>query len=332
MIEVSVIIVYRNEERYIIDCIRSIEEQFVQSNIAWELILVDGESTDNGTQLINEYMKDKSIPFQIINNQKRFLAAGWNLGIKVAKGKYVLRPDAHAKLHPNYISNGLETLKSKPDVTAVGGLLETKANGFWGQIIKVALSSRVGVGNSSFRTATKSDYSDTAVYAIYRKEIFEKTGYFDEDLVRHQDNNMHKRIKNAGGLFYMNVDMKADYFARDSVRKLLRQMFLIGYYLPDVMGDGAVGLRHLAPFAFYLVLLINCILYFLSIPYFGYLILLQFGLYLLAISVDSFGKVISKKNPALLFNIAIIPLMHLFYGGGTFMGLIRKSFKKKAID
>ena len=40
MIEVSVIIVYRNEERYIIDCIRSIEEQFEQSSIAWELILV----------------------------------------------------------------------------------------------------------------------------------------------------------------------------------------------------------------------------------------------------------------------------------------------------
>lgn len=332
MIEISVIIVYRNEERYIIDCIHSIEEQFEQNSISWELILVNGESTDNSTQLINEYMNTKSIPFQIINNKKKFLAAGWNLGIKAAKGKYVLRPDAHAKLHPNYISNGLETLKQKPDVTAVGGLLVTKAKGFWGQIIKVALSSRVGVGNSSFRTATKSDYSDTAVYAIYRKEIFDKTGYFDEELVRHQDNDMHKRIKNAGGLFYMNVNMKADYFARDSVKKLLKQMFLIGYYLPDVMGDGAVSLRHLAPFAFYQVLLINVILYFVNIPYFGYLAILQFGLYLLAISIDSFGKVISRKNPALLLNIAIIPLMHFFYAEGTFMGLIRKSFKKKAID
>jgi len=326
MIEVSVIIVFRNEERYIEECIRSIEKQFEQNELPWELIIVDGDSNDNSKELAEKYLGEKHFPYQIISNPKKTLATGWNIGIKAANGSFVVRPDAHAKLHAGYIEKGLQTLGSKPDVTAVGGVLETKARGFWGQIIKVALSSRVGVGNSGFRTASKSDYSDTAVYALYRKEIFQKVGFFNEKLVRHQDNDMHQRIKKAGGKFYMNVEMSADYYARDSIKKLLRQMYLIGYYLPDVMKDGAVGMRHMAPFGFYFTLFLLGLLSF-NLPLVKYAIGLQMGLYMLIIGLDSILKVIQQKKPSLLLNIIIIPLMHFYYALGTFFGLIRKAIK-----
>jgi len=325
MIDVSVIIVFRDEENYIIECIRSIEEQFEQNELNWELILVDGDSKDQSTVLASKFLKDKSYQNQIIHNPQKTLATGWNLGIKAANGIYVVRPDAHAKLHTGYIEKGIKTLQSKPDVTAVGGVLHTKAKGFWGGIIKVALSSRVGVGNSGFRTATQSGYSDTAVYAVYRKKIFDKVGYFNEELIRHQDNDMHQRIKKSGGKFYMNVEMKSNYYARDSVKKLLRQMYLIGYYLPDVMGNGAVGIRHLAPFGFYMVFVFGLILSYIN-PWFGYLATIQIAFYMLIIIIDSLGKVIQQKKPSLLFNIFIIPLMHLFYAFGTLKGFIRKLF------
>jgi glycosyltransferase involved in cell wall biosynthesis len=327
MIDVSVLVVFRDEEDYIIECIRSIEEQFEHNELNWELILVDGDSRDSSTERAQDYLKHKDYPYQILHNPKKTLATGWNLGIKAAQGSYVVRPDAHAKLHNGYIEKGIANLKAKEEVTAVGGVLDTKAKGYWGNIIKVALSSRVGVGNSGFRTATQSGFSDTAVYAVYRKEIFEKVGYFNEDLVRHQDNDMHQRIKKAGGKFYMNVEMKADYYARDSVKKLLRQMYLIGYYLPDVMGDGAVGMRHLAPFGFYLILVIGLLLSLLH-PLFAYLTALQMGLYFLVIAMDSLVKVFQQKKPSLLLNIFIIPAMHLFYAFGTGNGLIRKILKK----
>lgn len=325
MIDISVIIVFRDEENYIIECIRSIEEQFEQNELNWELILVDGESQDESKKLAAEYLKEKNYQNQIIHNPQKTLATGWNLGIQAAKGMYVVRPDAHAKLHEAYIEKGIRTLQSEKEVTAVGGVLDTKAKGFWGEIIKVALSSKVGVGNSGFRTATQSGYSDTAVYAVYRKEIFDKVGYFNENLIRHQDNDMHQRIKKAGGKFYMNVEMKADYYARDSIKKLLRQMYLIGYYLPDVMGNNAVGIRHLAPFGFYMVFVLGLILSFIN-SWFGYLAAMQIGFYMLIIIFDSLGKVIQQKKPSLFLNVFIIPLMHLFYAFGTFNGLIRKLF------
>lgn len=327
MIDVSVIIVFRDEEDYIEECIRSIEKQFERNTFKWELILVDGDSRDKSNQLASAFLNAKNYPNKIILNPQKTLATGWNLGIKSARGKYVVRPDAHAALHDGYMEKGIDTLKLKPDVTAVGGILDTKAKGYWGEIIKEALSSRVGVGNSGFRTATQSAYSDTAVYALYRKEIFNQVGYFNEELVRHQDNEMHRRIKKVGGKFYMNVEMKADYYARDSVKKLLRQMYLIGYYIPDVIGDGALGMRHLAPFVFYMVFVFGLILSLFH-PLFGYLSAIQMGLYIIIITLDSFSKVFQQKMPSLLLNIFIIPLMHLFYAWGTFRGFIRKIIQK----
>lgn len=320
--QVSVIIVTRNEEKYILGCIKSIEAQFEKDD-KWELIIVDGISEDKTKDIAVKYLQSVDYDYQILDNHKKILSAGWNIGIKNAKGKYVVRPDAHGALHKGYIKYGLEVLEQKPDVTAVGGVLETKAKGFWGNVIKEALSSRVGVGNSSFRTATQSGYYDTAVFALYRKEIFDKVGYFNENLIRHQDNDMHRRIKEVGGKFYLDIRMVADYYCRDTVPKLLKQMYNIGRYLPDVMGDGSLSVRHFAPFIFYMSVIILLLLgLFKSVfVYFAFLI---FGGYLFVIVIDTLLRVVKKKKPSLLLNIFIIPAMHASYAFGTLIGFIQK--------
>jgi glycosyltransferase involved in cell wall biosynthesis len=107
-----------------------------------------------------------NVSFKVLNNPNKTLASGWNIGIKNASGLYIIRPDAHAALHSGYILKGIKILNEMNDVVAVGGTLETKADGFWGTIIKEALSSKIGVGNSSFRTGSKSGYTDTVVYRV----------------------------------------------------------------------------------------------------------------------------------------------------------------------
>jgi len=325
MIKVSVIIVVRNEEDYIIECIKSIERQFSDTD-SWELIIVDGLSSDNTKKKAIEYLKNQNYKYLILNNPMQTLAPGWNIGIKNSKGNFVCRPDAHAKLHENYIINGLK-LHDEIDVVAIGGVLETKAISFSGKIIKEALSSKIGVGNS-FRTMKVSNYTDTAVYALYRKSVFDEVGYFREDLVRHQDNEMHKRIKNTGGKFYTSVDMVADYYCRDSVPKLLKQMFNIGKYLPDIMVEKSFSMRHLVPFLFFVGIVFGIIFSFVLLPvkFLFYFILL---FYFLLILVDVIKKIFIRKNILLIFNIIIIPLIHFTYGLGTFVGLIKKIKNKK---
>jgi len=327
MIDVSVLIVVRNEESYIIDCIKSIENQFVNTELNWELLIVDGVSEDNTISIAKSYLQSRDFSYSILSNPKKTLAPGWNIGIIESRGEFVVRPDAHATLHDSYINNGILFLRENHDIIAVGGILDTKAKGFWGNIIKVALSSKVGVGNSSFRTGVKSGISDTAVYAVYRKKIFNQVGYFNEKLVRHQDNDMHKRIKNEGGKFYLNVNMKADYYCRDSYKKLMNQMYNIGRYLPDVMFDGSLSIRHLIPFLFCFSLMTGVLLSHLVHSIFGKLTLFVLLFYFFIITLESIYRVIINKKIALLLNIGIIPSIHFAYGIGTFVGLIKKKFK-----
>ncbi len=319
---VSMLLVVRNAENYIEKSLYSLINQGFKKD-EFEIIVIDGMSEDKTKEIVSNYLVNVDYNYQILDNKKRILSSGWNIGIKNAKGKYVVRPDAHGALHKNYIKYGLEILEQKPDITAVGGILETKAKGFWGNIIKEALSSKVGVGNSSFRIATKSGYYDTAVYAIYRKEIFDKVGYFNENLVRHQDNDMHRRIKDVGGRFYLDIRMKADYYCRDTVSKLLKQMYNIGRYIPNMMSNGSLSVRHFSPFLFYMVIFISVLVGFIYYPSLVLFIIIFCG-YIGIITIDSIIRVVKNKKISILLNIFIIPMMHFAYAMGTLIGLLKK--------
>ena len=330
MIEISVVLVTRNEAPFIIECIQSIEKQFVSKD-NWELILVDGMSQDNTVSIAKDYLrKNADYQYAIFNNPDKYLAFGWNIGIREAKGDYIIRPDAHAILYPGYIRSGVKILKEKSGVGIVGGQLVTLAKNFWGDINKEALSSPVGVGNSSFRTGAASGYKDTAVYGIYRKKVFGDVGLFNEKLVKHQDTEFHARILKAGWKIWMDIKMKAGYYCRDSLPKLFNQMFRIGYHLPDLLNSeskSGIQLRHMAPLAFFSVFFTLVFLRFYY-PLFGWLALLQISIYLATVFGFSVLKVLKNSRFTIKYLLLtpVIITMHFAYFLGTLAGLIRKLF------
>jgi GT2 family glycosyltransferase len=72
-------------------------------------------------------------------------------------------------------------------IMCVGGILENVYENSTSQIIGAAMSSSFGVGNAHFRTGNKSGFVDTVAFGAYKKEIFDKVGLFDEELIRNQD-------------------------------------------------------------------------------------------------------------------------------------------------
>ena len=56
-----------------------------------------------------------------------------------------------------------------------------------GLAVSEVMSSSVGVGNSLFRVSGEERYVDTLPFGAYRREVFDKIGFFDESLVRDQD-------------------------------------------------------------------------------------------------------------------------------------------------
>ena len=318
---ISVIIVMRNEEDYIEKCLLSILNQDYPKE-KYEVIVVDGESTDKSVEIVSKYIDEFDI--KIINNPKKNLAAGWNIGMKSARGNIVIRPDAHSTIEQDFLKKNIETLADKQDAVCVGGKINSICNGsFMAKAISSVLSSPFGVGNSQFRIGNKSQYVDTVAYGAYKKNIFEKCGYFNEYLDRNQDLEMHSRIKQSGGKFYFNPEIKSNYYTRNTFKGFVTQAYRNGKWNIITLHwqKNALSVRHLIPLMFVLSILFNIILSFI-INKWKYILLLEVILYILAMTIGAIK--IGLKDGIIYALIApfLFLSLHVSYGIGSIVGII----------
>tara|TARA_B100000963_G_C22500078_1_gene613335 strand:- start:44 stop:1030 length:987 start_codon:yes stop_codon:yes gene_type:complete len=104
-----------NGEKFLSEAIESILQQ-TYSN--FEFIIINDASTDNSLNIIRSYDDSRII---IINNKKNiFLAASLNKGIKVSKGKYIVRMDADDISMPNRLSKQVQYMEKNPKIGISG--------------------------------------------------------------------------------------------------------------------------------------------------------------------------------------------------------------------
>ncbi len=111
----TIVIPIYNAEKTILRCLQSIEKQSYQN---FEIILVDDKSTDNSLEMIKrERDRDSRINI-IINLQNRGPSYSRNIGIKYAKGEYILFVDADDYVSNDYLRTILNSVIScdKPDL------------------------------------------------------------------------------------------------------------------------------------------------------------------------------------------------------------------------
>lgn len=313
---VSVIIPLLNEEKYIKKCMESLSNQtYPIENTEW--ILVDGMSSDRTVEIIEEYRS--KYPIVLLTNAQKKTPFALNMGISIAKGQYIIRMDAHAEFAYDYIEKCVYYLE-KTGADNVGGIAKTKANGFIGNAIAQMLSTKFGVGGSSFRTEKKSGYVDTVPFGAFRASTFKKYGLFNTELLRSEDNELNARIRNNGGKIYLSSDITFTYYCRDTISGILKMALQNGNALFRTMwiDPKAMSLRHYIPFLFFLsIVLLPVISHFL--PFFKPFFFLEIACYLILDSYFSFFKGDRKYG---LATIWLYPLFHLVYGAGSFAGLL----------
>ena len=93
---------------------------------------------------------------------------------------------------------------------------------------------------------------DTLAFGAYRREVFDRIGTFDEELVRNQDDELNLRLIRAGGRIWMDPSIRSTYFSRGTLAGLWRQYHGYGYYKLRVMKKHQTvpSFRHLVPAAF----------------------------------------------------------------------------------
>ena len=322
---ISVVMPIYNEEKYIENCIDSLLLQdYPQECMEW--IFVDGMSSDRTRELIEAYIEKHPKLIKILSNPNKTVPYAMNIGIKEARGKYIIRLDAHADYNTDYISKCVYYLDTT-DADNVGGVAETKSKGFVGNAIAKMLSSRFGVGNSEFRTNGESGYVDTVPFGAFRREVFEKWGGYDERLTRNQDNEMNYRIRKNGGKIYLSSDIKLSYYCRDSIKSISDMAVKNGMWNVITMKlcPGSMGVRHFIPLAFLLSLIILPITSIIYHPIW-WLFAFEMTLYFALDCLCSAKQASGIKEFILL--VLLFSVFHITYGAGSLEGVM-KLFSKE---
>lgn len=317
----SIVMPIYNEELYISNCIESLLKQDFNRE-AMEWIFVDGRSTDHTMSILNKYQVAYPKLIKVFENEHTTVPYAMNIGIKQAKGKYIIRLDAHAEYANNYISKCVELL-NKNIADNVGGALETKGRGFTGKTIAKMLSSKFGVGNSGFRTFSKDMYVDTVPFGAFKKEVFEKWGLYDERLTRNQDNELNYRIRKNGGKVFLSNEIHLSYYCRDSLKEITRMAKNNGQWniITMKLCPGSMGLRHFIPMLFVLSLVFEFIFMF-YFDFAKYIFFSELLLYFLFDIIFSFK--LSETILEFLYLLLLFPAFHISYGIGSIIGLIRQ--------
>lgn len=326
----SVICPIYNEEKYIAQFLNSILQQDYPKD-ELEIILVDGMSKDGTRDIVAGYTE--KCPFiRLIDNPEKIVPFAMNKGIDAAKGNIIMRLDAHASYQPDYFSvlvNGLKRLKAEN----VGTVCKTDVlhKNPKTLAIREVLGNKFGVGNSTFRTGIDHEQEvETVPFGCWPKEVFEKYGKYDVRLVRNQDIELNKRIIRGGGHIYILPDTYCTYLARETYHALAKNNYgngkwnILTVYYTKLFSS--LSIRHFIPLSFVLSLIVPALLSLLWWP--SILIsIATFLAYSCLIGVISAKLAISKRLN-ILYLVASFFVLHLSYGWGSLMGILKLPFVK----
>lgn len=105
--EISVIIPVFNAEKYIAQCLRSVQEQDVED---LEVICVDDGSTDGSAAMVEE-LAARDPRIRLIRQENRSAGAARNHGMRYARGKYLHFMDADDALYPGIYRRAADRLE-----------------------------------------------------------------------------------------------------------------------------------------------------------------------------------------------------------------------------
>ena len=321
---VSVIMPIRNEADFVERAIKStLDNDYPTEKM--EVLVVDGMS-DDGTREITKKLCQTDKRIRMLDNRKRIVPAAMNIGLKAARGEMFTRIDGHAEIPADFIAKSVQCLHEHPKAWVAGGSIKTVADDYTGRAIASAMRSLIGVGNSRFRLGDYEGWVDTLAFGTHHKWVVDRIGYFDEELVRNQDDEFNLRIILAGGKIWMSKAIQSTYFARASLGKLWKQYFQYGFWRIRTLQKHKrpASLRQLVP-----VLFVSSVLFFalagLAWRPLWTLLAVEAVLYILVLITGAVD--VGRKSGWRYTPIAplVFAILHFAYGTGSLWGGVRFS-------
>ena len=320
---VSVIIGLLNEEKFLPRLIEDFKKQTYDHDEI-ELIFIDGMSKDSSWKILEDFKNSNHDFYDVVllKNPKVILSAGMNVGIKAARGECILKVDCHSHITDNFIENNVKIIEEGEDVC--GGprpnIIENADN--FSKTLLLVEENMFGSGIADYRKKTTKKYVSSVFQGMYKKSIFDKIGLLDEKVGRVEDNELHYRIRKNGYKIRYSNDILSYQYTRPTLKRMLKQKYSNGYWIGKVshVYPKAFSIFHFVPLAFVLAIIFSlCMIPITSI----FIILLSSVYFLFTILITIMTIINNKFNITILLMPIILFLIHVYYGVGTLVGLIK---------
>jgi len=347
---ITIGIIVRNEEKTLPKTLEYLFQQSYPIKEFCEIIVADGNSTDQTKELASKILKQSGINHQVLN-EKTFKDNKWvgyghsrwrNVILMHAneKSKYIAWIDGDCRADKDWLMNLRKTIKDNtdPKIAGAGGtrFVETQWDISQKELVLnyYFTSNIISLGNPAF---TPKDNITTipsiAWYnSIFKKEIFDQYQYDSAYPFNTDDLEMNFRLTRNGYLFLYAKDAIIYHRGEDTIQWFLRQMYNYGKWVAYTMR------LHRTPFVrLYAWITVWYVIYSLLLPVLlaiSYIItwrwwisLVPYGLLLIlwiAVSIEIYRKT------QYLTSTLVIPVLfaHLRkYGLGVINGVLEK--KKK---
>ncbi len=330
---VSVIVPCYNEQATICLLLDAICRQTIPTN-NMEIIIADGQSTDRTREEVAIFQQaHPDLVIRLVDNPRRVIPAALNCALREAQGQYIVRLDAHSVPAPDYLERCIADLAAGLGEN-VGGVWEIRprGDGLIKRAIAIAAAHPFGVGDALYRYTTQPAYVDTVPFGAFRKEVFERFGYFDERLLTNEDYEFNARLRQQGARVWLNPQIRSTYFARASLKALSQQYWRYGYWKWRMLRryPNTLRWRQALPPVFVLSLL-----FLLALagpwPLARILLGLELLVYFVILGIGTLPIVRRHFDLRL---IAVVPLaiavMHVSWGSGFIWSILSSKFTSKS--
>lgn len=340
-LKVNILVPIFNEAKFILPFLNSLQSQSIFRDASYSCVisLIDGNSNDGTLPIIKEWKSNADeATVNIINNERQFVSYGLNLALKNSEDdNIIVRMDVHAAYPEEYLHYLCSALLQDTTVGNVGVTVDTIPNGKSkvARAIAAVCGHRFGVG-SSFRAVDVDEikYVDTVPFGCWRREVFDEIGYFDEEMLRNQDDEFNWRMGKKGFRIALLPGMSVKYYARKTLFTHSTMFYQYGLFKPltIVKSSSMRSLRSLFPLMLVILVMTLVVLSTINIIFsLGFLIL--FTLYLMmSLIIRKESKVDLKSDPKFIITLVLIVVLsstHFSYGVGFVKGVLNMFRSKK---
>lgn len=240
---VTVLVPARNEERSVAKCLGSI---LSQEHSPLEVIVVDGDSDDATADIVRQIgRRDPRV--RLVRHDLPGTSPSLNVGLARARGRWLVRVDAHSRIAPEYVHRVVDHLRGG-GWGGVGGRKDGVASTPIGRAIAQALGSRFGVGDSTYHYGTETGTVDHIPFGAYPTALIRALGGWNESLRANEDFELDYRIRSLGYELLFDPSIRIAWETRETIPDLFRQYRRYGRGKADVacLHPRSLGARHFA--------------------------------------------------------------------------------------